>query len=85
MTLALLMLAAIVQAVDSHQIFLLHFVILSAICEKSSSVRLKMWTLRLLDGLQRRPKRTWLGLVEMGAAVGGWNYLHIGQLWCEMV
>ena len=51
MTLALLMLAAVVQAVDSHQIFLLHFVILSAICENSFSVCLRMWTLRLLDSL----------------------------------
>ena len=85
MTLALLMLAAVVQAFDSHQIFLLHFVNFPAICEKSSPFCLRMWTLRLLDSLQRRPKRIWLGLVEMGAAVGGWCYLQIGQLWCEMV
>ena len=38
LTLALVMLAAVAQTVDSHQVFLLHHVILFPLCEKSSSV-----------------------------------------------
>ena len=65
------MLTVIDQNVSFHQVLLLHYVTLFALRGRSALVRLKVWTLRLLEDLKRHPRYSWLVLVEVGIAAEG--------------